>query len=481
MKRQHELDLETRIINHILAQLYLDSAVSDHPQREQLTSIIDQRFAIERPTAPEMRRLVVERGRVGQDLGSALRSRILEELLTLDQGFQEEARQRIEEQFNSALVSENVELAGEERQSLLDSIVTDLLGFGPLEELLQDDKVAEILVDGPHKIYVERGGERLEQTPHQFRDDEHLMRYVRRILMRVGRHVNESTPMVDARLYDGSRVNIVIPPISLLGPVMTIRKFTPKPLTSEDLLRFGSWSEDIVRFLRACVLGRLNIAVAGGVGAGKTTVLNIIGEMIPQDERIIALQSADELRGLSQERVVKLETRPANLEGRGAVTMSDLISNAIRMRPDRLIVGEVFGAEALDVLRAINLGHDGSMFSIHATSPRDVLTRLETMVLLANPSLPLLTIRQQIASAIDLITYQEQLRGGKRKILHVTEVLGLKGDAIELADIFVFEQTGVKEGKVTGRFRATGVIPSFLSRLQESPGVDVPVSLFEPS
>jgi pilus assembly protein CpaF len=209
-------------------------------------------------------------------------------------------------------------------------------------------------------------------------------------------------------------------------------------------------------------------------------VLHIIAGMIPQDERIIALQSADELRGLSQERVVKLETRPANLEGEGAVTMSDLISNAIRMRPDRLIVGEVFGAEALDLLRAINLGHDGSMFSIHATSPRDVLTRLETMVLLANPSLPLLTIRQQIAAAIDLITYQEQLRGGKRKILHVTEVLGLKGEAIELADIFVFEQTGVQEGQVTGRFCATGVIPSFLSRLQESPGIDAPLSLFEP-
>jgi pilus assembly protein CpaF len=481
MKRQQELDLETQITNKILAKLYLDSAVSDHPQREQLMGITDQHFAIERHTAPEMRHLIVERGRVGQDLGSALRSRVLEELVALDEGFQAEARERIEAQFNAVLSDENVELADEERQRLLDSIVTDLLGFGPLAELLLDDTVAEILVDGPHKIYIERSGVGLESVHGQFRDDEHLMGHIRRILAPVGRHVNECTPMVDTRLPDGSRVNIVIPPISLLGPVMTIRKFTPNPLTSEDLMRFGAWSEDIVQFLRACVLGRLNIVVAGGIGAGKTTVLSIIAGMIPHDERIIALQNADELRGLSHERVVKLETRPANLEGKGAVTMGDLITNAVRMRPDRLIVGEVFGAEALDALRAINLGHDGSMLSVHATSPRDVLTRLETMVLLANPSLPLLTIRQQIASAIDLITYQEQLRDGKRKMLHVTEVLGLKGDAIELADIFVFEQTGVKEGQVTGRFCATGVIPSFLSRLQESPGVDVPVSLFEPS
>ncbi len=281
MKKQQQLDLETQITNKILARLYLDAAVSDHPQREQTMSILDKHFGIERHTAPEMRRLIVERGRVGQDLGSELRAHMLEELVALDRGFQDEARERIEEQFNAVLSDENVELADEERQGLLDSIVADLLGFGPLQELLLDDTVGEILVDGPHKIYVQRAGKRLESVDGQFRDDEHLMGHIRRILSMMGRHVNESTPMVDVRLPDGSRVNIVIPPISLVGPVMTIRKFSPTPLTIEDLLRFGSWSEDIVQFLRACVLGRLNIVVAGGIGAGKTSVLNIIAGKPP--------------------------------------------------------------------------------------------------------------------------------------------------------------------------------------------------------
>lgn len=349
-----------------------------------------------------------------------------------------------------------------------------------LEPLLQDPEIVEIMVDGHDRVYVEKGGQ-LVDVPTPFRDDEHLMEVINAIVAPLGRKLDEASPFVDARLPDGSRVNVVIPPISLIGPVVTIRKFRQKPLGVEDLIGFGAWSEDIVEFLRICVQGRLNIVVAGGTGSGKTTVLNIIAGMIPPEERIVVVQNVDELQ-LSPElkRVVRLEGRAPGIEGRGAVTMRDLVINALRMRPDRIIAGEVRGDEALDLFTAISHGHDGTMMTVHANSLRDVLTRLETMIALSNPALPLLNVRQQLASAIDLITYQERLRDGTRKMLKVAELQGLHGDVIVLSDIFEFRQTGFAEGRVSGHFTATGHVPSFLNRLREG-GIEPPMSLFTPS
>jgi pilus assembly protein CpaF len=349
--------------------------------------------------------------------------------------------------------------------------------LAPLEPWLNDPDVLEIMVNGYDSVYVERSG-RLEKVPTPFRDDEHVLEVINAIVTPLGRRVDESTPMVDARLSDGSRVNAVIPPISLTGPTLTIRNFLAEKVTIEDIIRFESMSEDMIAFLQACVRGRLNIVVAGGTGSGKTTVLNRIVEMIPDNERIILVQNADEMQ-ISKKRLVKLESRPPNIEGKGEVTIRDLVINSLRMRPDRIIVGEVRWAEAIDVLQAMNTGHDGTMFSIHASSPRDALTRLETMVLMANPSLPLLKIRQQIASAVDLITYQERLHDGSRKMLHVTEVLGLEGDALALQDIFEYRQIGFKEGRVTGHHTATGVVPKFFNRFREW-GIELPISLFTP-
>jgi pilus assembly protein CpaF len=351
--------------------------------------------------------------------------------------------------------------------------------FGPLEPLLMDDTVREIMVDGPNKVYVERHGN-LEDAPIHFRDDEHLMEVIHRIVEPMGRRLDESQPYVDARLADGSRLNVVIPPISLIGPAMTIRKFAREPLSTENLIRFGSWSEDLVEFLRACVLSRANIVVAGGTASGKTTIMNTIAGMIPADERIVTVENAAELQlPETLKYVVSLESRPPNIEGRGEVTIRDLVLNSLRMRPDRIILGECRGPEVLDLLQAMNTGHDGTMFTIHANSPRDVLARLELRATAANPSMPLLNVRQQIASAIDLITYQERMQDGTRKILKVTDVVGMQGDVILLQDIFEFRQTGVKDGRITGTFTASGHIPSFLNRIRAA-GVDLPLGLFTP-
>jgi pilus assembly protein CpaF len=350
-----------------------------------------------------------------------------------------------------------------------------------LEPLLQDPDIVEIMVDGPERVYVEKQGQFMDVSS-PFRDAEHLMGVIDAILAPTGLKVDAASPMADARLVDGSRVNIVIPPVSLVGPVMTIRKFWQTPLSVGDLLRFGSWSEDIVEFLRACVLGRLNMVVAGGTGSGKTTVLNVIAGMIPQDERVVTVEVVSELQLLPDEsrRVVRLECRPPNVEGKGEVTMRDLVINALRMRPDRIIAGEVRGGEALDLFQAMNTGHDGTMMTIHANSPHDVLTRLETMTTMANPSLPLLTVRQWMASALDLIVYQERMHDGKRRILKVTEVTGMQGDMVGLQDIFEFRQTGFAEGRVTGHFTATGQIPKFATQLREV-GIELPLRLFTPT
>jgi len=348
-----------------------------------------------------------------------------------------------------------------------------------LEPWLNDPDVAEIMVDGYDCVYVEREGKFVD-VPTPFRDDEHLLQVIDAILEPLGRKVDESSPMVvDARLFDGSRVNVVVPPISLTGPTLVIRKFFRTPITFEDLFRYGSVGKNVVEFLRACVQGRLNIVVAGGTGSGKTTFLNLVAGMIPAGERVITVENAAELNLPPRKYLVSLESRSPDLGGRGEVTMRDLLANALRMRPDRIITGEVQSAEALDLFQAMNTGHDGTLFTIHASSPRDALTRLEMMVTSANPSLPLLNVRRQMASAIDLITHLERLRDGTRKVLKVTEVVGMQGDVVMLQDIFEFRQTGVKNTKITGHFTATGHIPRFLDRIRAA-GVDLPLSLFTP-
>jgi pilus assembly protein CpaF len=352
----------------------------------------------------------------------------------------------------------------------------------PLEVLkpwFDDPTVAEIMVDGYENFYVERQG-KFEDEPSPFHDNEHLIEFIRAVSEAYGRRVDESSPILDARLWDGSRFNAVIPPISLVGPVMVIRRFAAKPITVEDLLKYGSVSEPVLDFIRACVNGRLNIVISGGTGSGKTTLLRIISEFIPSDERIIVVENVTELRLQPNfKRLVRLESRPANIEGKGEVSIRDLVINALRMRPDRVIVGEVRAAEAIDVFQAMNTGHDGTMFSMHANGPRDALTRLEAMVAMANLSLPLLLVRQQMASAIQLIVHQERLQDGSRKVMKISEVTGMQGDVVDVRDIFEFRQTGVVDGRITGVFAATGYIPSFLQQMRGY-GIEMPLSLFTP-
>ena len=388
-------------------------------------------------------------------------------------------RAQVEELFNAVLSEEGVMLSHEEQRRLFESVAADLLGYGPLEPLLADDTVVEILVDGSNRIYVEREGQ-LEDVPTPFRDDAHLMSVIHALIAPFGQKVDVSSPYVDARLPDGSRVFAVVPPVSLLGPSLTIRKFSKTPLTTEDLVRFGTWNEGIVQFLRACVRARLNIFVTGGTGSGKTTLLNLMAGMIPVPERIITIESARELQ-LPEEftHLVRLHSRPPDIEGKGEITVRDLVVSAQRMRPDRIVVGEVLAGEAFDVLQAMNTGHDGSMTTIHAVGPRDALARLETMVVMANPSLPLLHIRQQMASAIHLIVYLERMSDGTRKLVNVTEVVGMQGDVLMFQHLFEFRQTGIEEGRVTGYHTATGAIPRCLNRIRES-GIDLPMSLFTP-
>ena len=353
-----------------------------------------------------------------------------------------------------------------DREKVATELFNDIMGYGPIEVLVQDPSISEIMVNGPDKIYVEDKG-KLKLTDLKFRDEEHLMNIINRIVSNVGRHVDEASPMVDARLADGSRVNAIIPPLSLIGPVLTIRKFGKKPITSQQLLKFGSLTPDMLHFLEACVKGKLNIVVAGGTGSGKTTLLNVLSSYIPEDERIVTIEDAAEVQ-LKQEHVITLEARPANLEGKGAVTIRNLVKNALRMRPDRIIVGEVRSEETLDMLQAMNTGHDGSLTTTHANSPRDTVARLETMVLMSGMELPLKAIRDQISSAIDLIVQQSRLRDGTRKITSITEVIGMEGDIVSMQDIFVYETDGTVDstGKFVGKFRATGVRPNCLEKIR---------------
>ncbi|MDP8904230.1 MAG: CpaF family protein [Chloroflexota bacterium] len=386
-----------------------------------------------------------------------------------------EVRRQIDEALARALEAELLVPTRGERGRLLEQMVDEVLGLGPIEPLLRDETINEVMVNGPRQVYVERAG-KLELSDVSFRDHEHVMRIIDRILAPLGRRVDESSPMVDARLADGSRVNAIIPPISLVGPVLTIRKFSASPLTTEDLIQFGTSTREMFEFLRACVAARLNILVSGGTGSGKTTLLNILSSFISEEERIVTIEDAAELQ-LRQVHVVSLEARPANIEGRGAIPIRELVRNALRMRPDRIVIGEVRSGEALDMLQAMNTGHDGSMSTGHANSPRDMLSRLETMVLMAGMDLPLRAVREQIASALDLIIHQERLNDGSRKITNITEVQGMEGDVIVMQDVFMWEQTGVSNGRIHGRLRPTGVRPRFAEKFDVK-GIHLPPSLF---
>jgi pilus assembly protein CpaF len=386
-----------------------------------------------------------------------------------------EFRATVEELFSTILAEENIVISRTERNALFDAIIAEILGFGPLEILLSDHTVSEIMVNGPKNIYVEQKGN-ITRAAVTFENDDHVLRVLDRIVAPLGRRIDESSPYVDARLPDGSRVNAVIRPIALCGPTITIRKFEKKPLTIEDLVRFGSMTPEIAEFVRACVIARLNVVVAGGTGSGKTTLLNVCSNFIPSNERIITIENAAELQ-LQQEHVVPLESRPPNIEGRGAVTIQDLVINSLRMRPDRIVVGECRGGEALDMLQAMNTGHDGSMTTAHANSPRDTISRLEVMCLMSGMDLPVRAIREQVSSAVDLVLQQERLRDGQRKVVKITEVQGMEGDVITLSDIFEFEQTGIEAGKVIGRTRPTGLRPKFIDRI-EAAGIHLPPSVF---
>ncbi|THE10623.1 CpaF family protein [Bacillus timonensis] len=367
-------------------------------------------------------------------------------------------------------------LTYEAKKELIDTITNELIGFGPITPLLNDPDVSEIMVNGPYQIYIEKKGKLIESDSY-FRDDAHVMQVIEKIVSPLGRRIDESSPMVDARLPDGSRVNAIIPPLSLVGPVITIRKFPSKRLEMTDLIQFGTLSEEMAKFLDGCVKARLNIFISGGTGSGKTTLLNVLSSFIPNDDRIVTIEDAAELQ-LMQDHVISLETRPPNIEGKGAIAIRDLVRNSLRMRPDRVVIGEVRSAEALDMLQAMNTGHDGSLATGHANTPRDMLSRLETMVLMAGMDLPVRAIREQISSAVDLIIQQSRLKDGSRKITHITEVIGMEGDTIILQDLFTFKQTGTtSDGKIEGRYSSTGIRP-YVSEKLENYGIHLPSDWF---
>ena len=410
------------------------------------------------------------------DLKNRIQQRLIAEL---DPGMDitqtAEVRATIQEMFEAMLAEESIVLTRNEKRRLFEQIVAEILGYGPLEQFLNTQGVTEIMVNGPKNVFVEQDG-KLSRTPVTFEDNDHLLRIIDRIVAPLGRRIDEGSPMVDARLPDGSRVNAVVPPIALNGAALTIRIFSKIPFTVENLIEFGSITPEAVEFLKACVISKLNVLISGGTGSGKTTLLNIMSSFIPDGERIVTIENAAELQ-LRQDHVVTLESREANVEGRGKVSIRDLVINSLRMRPDRIVVGEVRGGEALDMLQAMNTGHDGSMTTGHANSTRDMLARLETMVLMAGMDLPHRAIREQIAAAVHLVVHQDRMRDGSRKVTSVSEIQGMEGDIITTSEIFRFEQTNIENGKVIGRLRPTGLRPKFMWKLQEA-GIMLPPSIF---
>ena len=400
----------------------------------------------------------------------------LQRVISQSSADQKELRRLVEGMCADAIKDNPFAIPLGDRERLVEELISEILGLGPIEPLLKDPSVTEVMVNGPDSIYIERKG-RLQKTDVRFRNTEHLMHIIDRIVTAVGRRVDESSPMVDARLADGSRVNVIISPLSLTGPCVTIRKFSKDVLTVDKMIEFGSFDQRMAEFLEDCVKGRLNIVVSGGTGSGKTTLLNVLSSYVPATERIVTLEDSAELQ-LKQDHVVTLETRPPNIEGEGEVTMRDLVRNALRMRPDRIIVGECRTGEALDMLQAMNTGHDGSMTTAHANSARDALSRLETMVLMSGMELPLRAIRSQIASAVDIIVQIARLRDGSRKIINIAEVTGMEGDIITLQDLFYFENHGVdQDGRITGAFLTSGLRPLCTEKLAMN-GVTLPPDLF---
>jgi pilus assembly protein CpaF len=414
------------------------------------------------------------------DLRESLHSKVINEidLESLNRMQEDLAREQLRQVILDILQREKTPLTMTEREQMVAEILDEVFGLGPLQPLLADPTLSDILVNGAYNVYVERRG-KLERTSVRFTDNEHLMRIIDRIVSRVGRRVDESSPMVDARLHDGSRVNVIIPPLSLDGPVLSIRRFGTDPLMSQDLLDNGTLTIEMLDLLKACVQGKLNLIISGGTGAGKTTLLNVLSSYIPGDERIVTIEDAAELQ-LKQEHVVRLETRPPNIEGKGAIKQRQLVINALRMRPDRIVVGEVRGEEAVDMLQAMNTGHEGSLTTVHANTARDALSRIETMVSMANLNLPDKAARQQLASAIHLVIQVSRMPDGTRKITNISEITGMEGPIITMQDIFLFERQGYDEnGKVRGVFKPTGIRPKFTEKLLGA-GIRLPMEMFAP-
>jgi pilus assembly protein CpaF len=414
-----------------------------------------------------------------QDLRLRIHRRLIDtlDLSKLSNLEMERVKVEIRRILEDMVMGEAIPLSRADRDRLVMEVQHEVFGLGPLETLMKDPEISDILVNTPHHVYVERYG-KLERTDVRFRDDAHLMQIIERIVTRVGRRVDESSPMVDARLADGSRVNAIIPPLALDGPILSIRRFGAERLTINDLIQFNSLPPQIAEVAAACVKSRLNMLVSGGTGAGKTTLLNCLSNYIPENERIVTIEDSAELK-VQQQHVVRLETRPPNIEGQGTVTARDLVRNALRMRPDRIVVGEVRGGEALDMMQAMNTGHDGSISTVHANSARDALSRLETMMLMAGINLPERALREQISSALDVIVQLSRLSDGSRKLIEFTEVTGMEGPTITTQTIFKYEQRGVENGKVIGEFVATGVMPAFMDRLEQY-GFKIPNTHFLP-
>ena len=442
---------------------------------------LSERVAAARQT--ETADISVNRSDALSELRGRLHFKVVEELgpTLYDRGMSDaELRLRVIEMLEWAVDQEQgLPLTSADRRALLNEIASDVLGYGPIDPLLNDPEITEVMANGPYDIYYEKNG-RIQKSDIRFVDDVHLRRIIDKIVGMIGRRVDEATPMVDARLPDGSRVNAIIHPLAIGGPFLTIRKFAVDPFQEADLISFGTMTQRTADFLRACVRGRLNILISGGTGSGKTTTLNVVSSYIPTDERIITVEDAAELQ-LHQEHVLTLESRPANIEGQGAVAIRDLVKNTLRMRPDRIVVGEVRDAAALDMLQAMNTGHDGSLTTVHSNSPRDTLSRIETMVLMAGYDLPVRAIREQVASAVDLIVHVARLKDGTRRITHITEVEGMEGEIITLQDLFLFDYgMGVDdEGTYKGRLKATGIRPTFSEELQNM-GIKLPADLFDP-